>query len=101
MRLVDLEAFDRVGRVPVLELVGLGGVPEARVIDRRDVQVLGDTRDPRRQAVQSLAARRSHGNLEHRVMGDSRDTGALGRDVALPHAKLRLGHGVGGVRPAV
>lgn len=101
--LVDLQTLNGVGRVSMLELVGvLGGrVPEPSVINRRNVKILSDAFDPRWEAVDHLAARRRHGNLELRVMRDGGDTRGLGRYIALPDSELVLLHGVGRVRPVI
>jgi len=72
VRLVHLDCF-WFRRSRVLPLVARAGrrVPEASIIDRRHLQILSDTLDPRGKALDSLAARGEHGNLDFRVVGDS------------------------------
>ena len=70
--LVHFDCFwFRRSRVPPLVAFTGGRVPKARVIDRRHVQILGDTFDPRGNALDSLAAWGEHGNLDFRVVGDN------------------------------
>ena len=56
MSLVNFETLDRIGSVTVLELISLisGWVPESSVVDRRDVQILGNSGNPRGYAVDCL-----------------------------------------------
>jgi len=48
MCFIDLEPFNALGRVAMLECVSLllGRVPESSVVDGRDIEVLGDSLDP-------------------------------------------------------
>lgn len=102
MRLVDLQTLDRVVRVAMLELVlSLGRwVPEPSIVDWRNIEILSDSGRPSWKPVDRFTRRSRHGDLDHRVVGDS-TLSILGRDVAFPDAKLGLGHGVCIVIPAV
>ena len=101
--LVDLESLDLVLRMAVLELVGVSGrrVPEASVVDGRNVEILCHSGYPRRDTVNRFSRGDRHGDLHHRIMGDGADTVGRGRDVAFPDSKVVLRHRVGGMRPIV
>ena len=94
VRLVHFDRFwFRWARVLPLIALARGRVPEARIIDRRHLQILGDTLDPCGKALDSLAARGDHGNLDFRVVGDSANT-VLSWNGDAPYAILVACHGV-------
>lgn len=103
MSLVDLQAFNGVCRVTMLELVRVRGrgVPKPAVVHRRHIKVLGHARSPGREPVDRLARGSRHGDLDHGVMRNSTDAWGFRRHIALPDAKLGLGHGVGSMRPVI
>lgn len=54
---------DRLGRARVLEAIRVGRVPEAGVVNGRDVEVLSDALDPSWQSVDALAVALDHRDL--------------------------------------
>lgn len=76
-------------------------VPEATIIDWRDVEVLSDSRYPGRNTINDLARRESHGDLDHGVVGNSTYTRAFRRNITFPDTERILGHWVGSLRPAI
>jgi len=64
MGLVNSEAWGFRGRWVLWDVaLVLWGVPETGVVDRRDVEVLGDAGDPGREAFYALAVGQNHGDL--------------------------------------
>jgi hypothetical protein len=62
MSFVDLEPFDTISRMAMLELIRLlfRRVPESSVVDGRDVEILSDTLDPGWEPVDGSTGRCSH-----------------------------------------
>src|SRR5258706_9300281 len=92
VRLVHFDRFwFRGSRVLPLVVFAGGRVPEACIIDRGHLQILGDALDPCGKALDSLAARGEHGNLDFRVVRDSGNA-ALSWNGDTPYAILVACH---------
>ena len=92
MSFVYFESFDGVSGVPVLELVLVLGIPESPIVDRRDIEVLGDASNPCRYTVDRLARKSCHGNLDHGVVRNWAYPRLGRRDIAFPYSKSGFRH---------
>lgn len=89
MSFIDLQSFDALLRVPVFELMDLllWGIPEASVINGRNIEILGHSLNPDRDSIDAFSRRQSHGDLDHGVVGNSAYTGRSRWDITFPHPK--------------